>query len=176
MRNLGRIAGILIFLVFFAGGLWAGGKTQNSDTLVMLVQGNSNAEAYKQIAANYTKLHPGFVFDSTAIDGVTDFNTALTAKIAANDMPDIVDLQWDTNITKYAQNGYLMALDDLGLDSKLVNVKKKINVINGKTYAYQSEKYLYGRSYWLSYSITFGNGKSRGAQDRNSNKIQNRIE
>jgi len=144
MKSSGRIVGILFFLLFIVGGLWAGGKAQSSNTLVMLVQGNTNADAYKQIAANYTKSHPGFVLDSTAIDGVTDFNTALTAKIAANDMPDIVDLQWDTNITKYAQNGYLMALDDLGLDSKLVSVKKKINVVGGKTYAYPTVQSLWG--------------------------------
>ena len=144
MKGLGKMTSMLVLLVFIVGGLWAGGNAQSSNTLVMQVQGNSNAEAYKQIAANYAKIHPGFVLDATAIDGVTDFNTALTAKIAANDMPDIVDLQWDTNITKYAQNGYLMALDDLGLDSKLVNIKKKINVVNGKTYAYPTVQSLWG--------------------------------
>jgi ABC-type glycerol-3-phosphate transport system substrate-binding protein len=131
---------VLLIVNLWAGGQRAGGK----QTVIMLVQGNSNADAYKQIAANYTKTHPGFELDITAIDGVTEFNTALTAKIAARDMPDIVDLQWDTNITKYAQNGYLLALDDMGLADKLVNIQKKINVVSGKTYAYPTVQSLWG--------------------------------
>jgi multiple sugar transport system substrate-binding protein len=142
-----KLAGVILaagILAGMAGSLWAGGNQAKGSTLVMMVQGNPNADAYKEIAANYTKAHPGFELDITAIDGVTDFNTALTAKIAARDMPDIVDLQWDTNITRYAQNGYLLALDDLGLDSKLVNVRKKINVVGGKTYAYPTVQSLWG--------------------------------
>jgi ABC-type glycerol-3-phosphate transport system substrate-binding protein len=109
-----------------------------------MVIGNVAADSLKTIAGKYAETRPGFTLDIIAIDGVTDFNTALAAKIAARDTPDILYTQWDTNITKFAQNGYIVPLDDLGLDSKIVNIKKPINVVNGKTYAYPGVQSLWG--------------------------------
>jgi ABC-type glycerol-3-phosphate transport system substrate-binding protein len=140
-----RIVGIALILGTLAAGVvWARGNQSSNQTISGIALGNVAGGAIKEIAANYAKDHPGFELDLTSLDGVTDFWTALSAKIAARDIPDIMYLQWDTTITKYAQNGYLTALDDLGLDSKLVNAKKKINVINGKTYAYPGIQTVYG--------------------------------
>ena len=47
--------------------------------------------------------------------------------------------------------------------------------LNGEIYAYNLERYRYGRTYWISYNIKFGNQKSKGAVGRNSDKIQNRL-
>jgi ABC-type glycerol-3-phosphate transport system substrate-binding protein len=146
-----KIFGVLIVVmaVGLPVNLSAGGGREKKEesTLTVMTMGNVAGEAVKTIAAKYAETHPGFSIDLTSIDGVTDFNTALSAKIAANDIPDILYMQWDNLITKFGKNGYLLPLDDLGLDDKLVAIKKKINVVGGKTYAYPAIQMLWGM-YW----------------------------
>jgi ABC-type glycerol-3-phosphate transport system substrate-binding protein len=146
-KTVSWLVTLALFMALGTGGLWAGAQGQSGQTLTAIVLGNTTADALREIGANYAKTHSGFVLEMTAIDGVTDFNTALAAKIAARDIPDIIYMQWDTGVTRFAQNGYLLPLDDLGLDSKIVAIKKKINVVNGKTYAYPGVQSLWG-TFW----------------------------
>jgi len=56
-------------------------------------------------------------------------------------------------------------------------IDKPINIsLNGEVFAYKIERYMYGRIYWLSYNIKFGNNKARGVETRSNNKIQQRIQ
>ena len=45
-----------------------------------------------------------------------------------------------------------------------------------ETYAYNYERYKYGRTYWLSFNIKFGNIKVGGTQNRNKDNIQQRMQ
>jgi ABC-type glycerol-3-phosphate transport system substrate-binding protein len=141
-----KIMLILSCLALVSVSVFAGGN-KDGQTLTALAIGNPAGDGLKAIAREYAKTHPGFVLDITAIDGVTDFNTTLNNKIIAGDAPDIIYMQWDTGIIKFAQNGYLLPLDDLGLDSKIVDIKKPINKYNGKTYAYPGIQSIWG-GFW----------------------------
>ncbi|MDR0206180.1 MAG: TonB-dependent receptor family protein [Bacteroidales bacterium] len=56
-------------------------------------------------------------------------------------------------------------------------IDKPINIsFHGETFAYGYERFMYGRTYWISYNIKFGNNKARGVVNRNSDKIQQRIQ
>jgi hypothetical protein len=47
--------------------------------------------------------------------------------------------------------------------------------LNVEVYAYNIKRYMYGRTYWISYNIKFGNQKTKGVGGRNSDNIQNRL-
>jgi raffinose/stachyose/melibiose transport system substrate-binding protein len=136
---------VLIFAAFISP-IWAGGgKDSKKDVTLSVMAGNVEADVIKERAVKYAVTHPGFAVDIVAIEGTTDFNTALAAKVAARDIPDIIVFGWGPPILPvYAQNGYILPLDDLGLDTKVTNLKKRINVINGKTYAYPIIQTLWG--------------------------------
>ena len=51
----------------------------------------------------------------------------------------------------------------------------KISMDN-KSYGYIYARTIYGRTYWISYNIKFGNNRVRGTESRNSDKVQNRIQ
>ena len=48
--------------------------------------------------------------------------------------------------------------------------------LNSENYSFMQEFNNFGRTYILTYNIRFGNNKSRGTQNRESNRIQNRIQ
>jgi hypothetical protein len=48
--------------------------------------------------------------------------------------------------------------------------------LSSEIYAYELERYYYGRTYWVSFSIKFGNNKSRGTENRKIDKTQQRLQ
>jgi multiple sugar transport system substrate-binding protein len=144
MKKTSGLLLALFMLVCGSAAMFAAAK-QDKGTTLSVMAGNVEAETIQTIAKEYAKTHPGFGIDMIAIEGTTDFNTALAAKVAANDIPDIIVFGWGPPILPvYAKNGYILPLDDLGLDDKIVSLQKKVNIVDGKTYAYPIVQTLWG--------------------------------
>lgn len=99
-------------------------------------------------ALAYTEEHPNITLEVTVLPGgVAGFNSAMASKLAANDAPDIFQYQWGSQITAYAKGGHLMDLTDSGIRETLREIKKPMNVYQGKDYAYPVYQSLWGLMY-----------------------------
>jgi len=105
-------------------------------TLTAFVMDSNPANALTELAEDYAAEHPGFHLEVTAVTGVADYYAALSAKIQAGDIPDLMTYQWSTQIQAYAKAGYLMPLDDMGIEESIAEIKRPVNAYGGHTYAY----------------------------------------
>ena len=104
--------------------------------------------ALNTIFTNYNKEHPNVTVEVTVLPGgVAGFNSAMASKLAAGDAPDLFQYQWGSQINTYAKGGNLLDITDIGIRDNIQEIKKPMNVYNGKDYAYPVEFSLWGLMY-----------------------------
>ncbi|MCU6796451.1 extracellular solute-binding protein [Paenibacillus sp. WQ 127069] len=113
-------------------------------TLKLATLQAENVDTMNVYVKNFEKNNPGYTVEITAIPGVAAFNAAMASKLAAGDPPDIMTYQWGTQIQLYAKGGHLMDLSNKGFEDKIKPIKKKLNVYEGKTYAFPSQQDFFG--------------------------------
>lgn len=126
-------------------------KTEASDEQITLKFATGASEcvsALNTIFAKYNEEHPNVTVEVTVLPGgVAGFNSAMASKLAAGDAPDLFQYQWGTQINAYAKGGNLMDLTDTGIRDIVQDIKKPMNVYEGKDYAYPVEFTLWGLMY-----------------------------
>lgn len=105
-------------------------------TLTACVMDAVVASALEELAEDYRADHPDFELEVTVVSGVAEYYAAISAKIQAGDIPDIMVPQWSTQIQAYAKAGYLMPLEDTGIAERIHEIKKPLNAYGGHVYAY----------------------------------------
>lgn len=104
--------------------------------------------ALNTIFSNYNSEHPNVTVEVTVLPGgVAGFNSAMASKLAAGDAPDLFQYQWGSQINTYAKGGNLLDISDIGIRDTIQEIKKPMNVYNGKDYAYPVEFSLWGLMY-----------------------------
>lgn len=104
--------------------------------------------ALNTVFSKYNEEHPNVTVEVTVLPGgVAGFNSAMASKLAAGDAPDLFQYQWGTQINAYAKGGNLMDLTDTGIRDVVQDIKKPMNVYDGKDYAYPVEFSLWGLMY-----------------------------
>lgn len=104
--------------------------------------------AFNTIFTNYNNEHPNVTIEVTVLPGgVAGFNSAMASKLAAGDAPDLFQYQWGSQINTYAKGGNLLDVTDTGVKDNIRDIKKPMNVYNGKDYAYPVEFSLWGLMY-----------------------------
>ncbi len=91
----------------------------------------------------YAEKVEGFDIDIISYADVTEFETTMTAKIASNDIPDMIMSQVSTVINDYASNGYTIPITDLGILDLIIDGETTLLYYNDEIYAYP---YSYGSS------------------------------
>ena len=104
--------------------------------------------ALNTIFSNYNSEHPNVTVEVTVLPGgVAGFNSAMASRLAAGDAPDLFQYQWGSQINTYAKGGNLLDITDIGIRDTIQDIKKPMNVYNGKDYAYPVEFSLWGLMY-----------------------------
>ncbi len=99
----------------------ASSNTSNgkSGTITALVE-PFEAEGLKAVMAEYQKINPNVKLETIIATNTENKDTVLTAKIASNDLPDIIVVQVKSNIGEYAKNGYIVPLTDTKIQDKII--------------------------------------------------------
>lgn len=106
------------------------------------------APALNTIFAEYNKEHPNVSVEVTVLPGgVAGFNSAMASKLAAGDAPDIFMYQWGSQINAYAKGGNLMDVTDTGIKENLNEIKRPMNVYEGREYGYPIDQQFWGLMY-----------------------------
>ncbi|WP_274653356.1 ABC transporter substrate-binding protein [Paenibacillus humicola] len=113
-------------------------------TLKLFTNSPEMVDTLNAYTKEFERKMPGYTVEVTAIPGVEAYNTAMTAKLAAGDPPDIFIYQWGTQIQLYAKGGHLLDLSGKGFEDKLKPIHKKLNVYQWKTYALPIQQTVWG--------------------------------
>jgi ABC-type glycerol-3-phosphate transport system substrate-binding protein len=121
---LGTILTVLSSSLVFANGtaekkVAPAANTGRSGTITVLAE-PFEAIGMEAVMAEYQKINPNVKLETIIATDTTNKDTVLTAKIAANDLPDMICTQVKSNIGEYAKNGYIIALTDTGIQDKLI--------------------------------------------------------
>ena len=90
-----------------------------SGTITVLVEA-MEAEGLKAVMKDYQKINPNVKLETIIATDTENKDTVLTAKIASNDLPDMICTQVKSNIGEYAKNGYIIPLTDTGIQDRLI--------------------------------------------------------
>ncbi len=124
------------------------GESKKLVTLRMATMSPEIIPAINNMLAARAQDYPNVTMEVTVLPGgVAGFNSAMATKFAAGDAPDIFQYQWGSQITAYAKGGHLMDLTNIGVKEKLREIKKPVNVYEGKEYAYPVAQSLWGLMY-----------------------------
>jgi ABC-type glycerol-3-phosphate transport system substrate-binding protein len=122
------VAGLLLCLLasvsVFANGSTeerspAGTDSGKSGTITILVE-PFEATGVEAAMAEYQKINPNVKLETIITTDTKNKDTVFTAKIAANDLPDMICTQVKSNIGEYAKNGYIVPLTDTGIQDHLI--------------------------------------------------------
>ena len=113
-------------------------------TLRLVTLQTEQVETLNKYVKDFETAMPGYTVEVTVVPGVAEFNAAMAAKLAAGDPPDIMIYQWSTQIQLFAKGGHLMDLSGKGFEDRLKVIKKKLNVYEGKTYAFPIQQSVFG--------------------------------
>ncbi|TBL79108.1 ABC transporter substrate-binding protein [Paenibacillus thalictri] len=143
------IASVLLVLAGCSGGTApasapANGAAGPVKTLKLATSSPENVDTLNEYVKSFEKKMPGYTVEITAIPGVAAFNAAMASKLAAGDPPDIFIYQWSTQIQLYAKGGHLMDLSGKGFEEKVKPINKKLNIYEGKAYAFPGQQDLFG--------------------------------
>ncbi len=126
-------------------------KAPDPDEKITLKFATGSSEivpALNEIFTNYNAEHPNVTIEVTVLPGgVAGFNSAMGSKLAAGDAPDIFEYQWGSQINAYAKGGNLLDLTDIGVKETIQDIKKPVNVYNGREYAYPVSFMFWGLMY-----------------------------
>lgn len=112
-------------------------NTGRSGTITALVMPNE-AAGLEAVMAEYNKINPNVKLETIITTSAKNNDTVLTAKIASNDLPDIIYSQVKSNIGEYAKNGYIIPLTDTGIQDKLIDGDQSLLWRDGEFYAVPS--------------------------------------
>lgn len=121
---MGSLLAIIASSFLFASGaqekkMTATGSTGRSGTITALAE-PFEASAMEAAMVEYKKINPNVKLETIIATSTSNKDTVLTAKIASNDMPDIICVQVKSNIGEYAKNDYIIPLTDTGIQDKLI--------------------------------------------------------
>jgi len=136
-----------------ASGESPSGPVKRLQLMTLSAESVDTLNAY---AESFSKKNPGYAVDVTVIPGVTDFNAAMAAKLAAGDPPDMMIYQWGTQIQLYAKGDNLLDLSGKGFEDKLKPIVKKVNVYKGKTYAFPISQAIFGMFFNVDVAKKYG--------------------
>lgn len=91
-------------------------------------------EAERHIIENYMEKNPDVAVEITSVAGVDTFITALKAKFAAGEEPDLYMFQAGTRIREFAQAGLLKDITDEPYMDCYLEEDKAFNELNGRIY------------------------------------------
>lgn len=97
----------------------ASSDSGKSGTITVLVE-PMEAEGLKAVMKDYQKINPNVKLETIIATDTENKDTVLTAKIASNDLPDMICTQVKSNIGEYAKNGYIIPLTDTGIQDRLI--------------------------------------------------------
>lgn len=143
-------AGLALSMIFgsYSAALAADGEKEEPVTLKFATGASEVVPALNTIFSEYNKEHPNVTVEVTVLPGgVAGFNSAMASKLAAGDAPDIFMYQWGSQINAYAKGGNLMDLTDTGIREQINEIKRPMNVYEGRDYAYPTEQQLWGLMY-----------------------------
>lgn len=101
----------------------------------MTLQDGSMFEAEKKVFDNFMEKNPGIIVEATSVPGVDTFITALKAKFAAGEEPDLYSFQAGTRVREFAQAGLLKDITDEPYMDRVYEEDKSFNSLNGRIYA-----------------------------------------
>jgi ABC-type glycerol-3-phosphate transport system substrate-binding protein len=90
-----------------------------SGTITVLVE-PFEAEGLKAVMEDYQKINPNVKLETIIATDTENKDTVLTAKIASNDLPDMICTQVKSNIGEYAKNGYILPITDTKIQDRLI--------------------------------------------------------
>lgn len=100
----------------------------------MTVSDGKILEAERHIIENYMEKNPNVTVEITSVAGLDTFITALKAKFAAGEEPDLYMFQAGTRVREFAQAGLLKDITDEPYMDRFLEEDKKFNELNGKIY------------------------------------------
>ena len=118
-----------------------------SGTITMFCSSDGQL-GFDAVMAEYQKINPKVNIEYIIWETVTDFETMMTNYIATGTMPDMYCAQVGVVEQQYAAEGYLVPLDDTGIEDLMVNGDTSLIKYDGKLYAIPTT---------ASYSVTFAN-------------------
>ncbi|MFI3169562.1 MAG: extracellular solute-binding protein [Faecalibacterium sp.] len=105
-----------------------------SGTIILLGE-SINVLAITAAMEKYLETHPNVDFESISMTDTTELNTTMTAKIGANDLPDMMCCQVSSTLVEYATNGYLTPITSWGVQDTIIDGETTLMEYNGETYA-----------------------------------------
>ncbi|MDC7233151.1 MAG: extracellular solute-binding protein [Spirochaetales bacterium] len=129
-------------LIFSNGSAEAGAAPADgsgkSGTITVLAE-PFEAAGMEAVMAEYQKIHPGVKLETIIATDTNNKDTVLTAKIAANDLPDMICTQVKSNIGEYAKNGYIIPLTESGIQDALILGDQSLLWRDGEFYAFPTQ-------------------------------------
>jgi ABC-type glycerol-3-phosphate transport system substrate-binding protein len=121
---VGSLLTVLSSSLVFANGasekpVASAAQTGRSGTITVLAE-PFEATGLEAVMAEYRKINPNVKLETIIATDTGSKDTVLTAKIASNDLPDMICIQVKSNIGEYAKNGYIIPLTDTGIQDKLI--------------------------------------------------------
>ena len=103
--------------------------------LKLITFSQGGAKAVQQIAQSFHKKYPNWTLDVTVLPNVDTYNTVMTAKFSSGDVPDIMQYQYGSNTSLYAQGGHVLDLTNTDLLSKCKSGTDTFSKYNDKVYS-----------------------------------------
>ena len=138
-RRLAAVVGLatsaLLLAACSSGSSAPGGSTSGGNQPVTLTLSGwslSTTPEFQTLATAFHKEHPNITIDLKEYDS-TNYDTLMTADLAAGKAPDIITMKNVDHVATYAQGGALLDVSDVKLPSGISGASSY--VINGKSYA-----------------------------------------
>lgn len=112
-----RLCVVIVLSMLTLGTLWAGGSPEAAEPAAEQVVldywhfRTEDVDAYQELIDRFEAENPGIEVRQNAIKN-TEYNTVLSAALQAGEAPDIIMLRSYGGLEGYAQQGYLVPLDD----------------------------------------------------------------
>ena len=153
MKKIAVLLAILLFVTVpvFSKGTeekavdTGSGIKQFSGDLSVLVPAET-AAALEAVMVEYNKIQPKVRLEATVYVDDAAKNAIITAKIASDDMPDVMVTVLNTLVIDLAKQGYLLPLTDTGIQNRLTISPEDypLGVYDGDIYAIPMELSLAG--------------------------------
>ncbi len=126
-----------ILFVALLGFLFILPISQGASPVVLkfITVAGQGTDGLNTIASMYHKKYPNRSVEITVMPTVDSFNTAMSAKLAAGDIPDIIQYQSGSLTSLYASGGNLMDLTETKLMNRVKPGTSTFSMYNGKVYA-----------------------------------------
>lgn len=126
--------GTVLLAACSSGGSSSGGSGNANGPITLTLSGwsLSTTPEFQTLANGFHKLHPNITVQVQQYDA-PNYDTLMTADLAAGKAPDIITMKNVANVATYAAGGALMDVSDVKLPAGISGASSY--VVNGKSYA-----------------------------------------